>query len=393
MLIVRVLCGIFAAGSISYLLLALYHVLRYRPSPTIPTFFPKVTVLVPVCGLSPRLAECLASICRQHYPTYHVIFGLHTADDAARPVIEQLIADLPDEELTLVIDNRRIGANPKNSNLANMLAAAKHEILVMVDSDVLVAPGFLAAIVQPLADPTVGGVSCVYKASPEAGLPAQLGALFINDWLTPSVLVDTALYGVRMCYAAAIAIPRRALDDIGGFAAMSDAVAQDFVLGSRLRAQGYALRLAPVVVDTVAGEQTLSDLFFHELRWNRSVRAARWIDHALWIVTSPLLPLAILLVAWPLRLAAATILFYAALRLSMHALLRLRFVLPPTAPWLLPLREMLNFAVWLWAFFGREIRWGDAGLVTGNDQAMRPVEDSAASTVDTTAAQSRSGPG
>jgi ceramide glucosyltransferase len=376
MLVSSVIGGIVAAGGLAYLGLALRHVGRGLPPALSSDWRPPVTVMVPAHGAAPRLAECLRSVCSQDYPTFQVVFGLHSEDDPARLVIERVLAEFPHLDTALVIDRRRIGTNPKNANLANMLPAARHDILAMIDSDVLIDPDFLARFIQPLAEPGVGGVTCLYTGSPEPDLMSRVGALYHNDWFIPSVLVDLARRDMDICYGAAIAVTRPALTAIGGFEAMADAVAQDFVFGHELHRNGFKVRLAPVLVATVVAERSFGALIGHELRWNRAIRAIRPIEHILSIFMSPLGPmLTMVLLGWPLWMAAPLIALHVGLRLRLHRLLRERFPLPPAEPWLVPLRELVNFVVWVRAMFGRTVRWDDNVLVTGHGLRMKRAED------------------
>jgi len=371
MLFIQLLAGALFLGGLGYLGLAIRRVLSFTPSPTGPRTLPPITVMVPAHGAIPRLDECLRSICAQDYPEIQVVFGLHAPDDEARPIIERVMAAFPALKTTLVIDGRRLGTNPKNANLANMLPAARHDILVMVDADVLVQPDFLKRMVRPLEDPGVGGVTCLYQGRPEPGLASHLGALYHNDWFIPSVLVDIGRREMDICYGAAIAVTRHALETIGGFKAMSDAVAQDFVFGHRLHHAGFKIRLADYVVATVVAENSLSSLIRHELRWNRAVRAVRPLEHALSIFMSPLVPLALLLPSWPAGAALAALALHLGLRQVLHRLLRVHFDLPPAEPWLVPLREALNAVVWARSFLGRTVRWDGVVMETGHGLEMR----------------------
>ena len=152
------------------------------------------------------------------------MFGLHSPDDPARPVIESVIREFPDRDLQLVIDGHIIGANPKNCNLANIFPTARYDIIVMVDSDVRVGTDFLSTVVAPFEDSSIGGVTCLYKATAEDGFPSALAALAINDWFIPSALVDVGLRDMDICYGAAIAVTRQSLAAIGGFETMASAV-------------------------------------------------------------------------------------------------------------------------------------------------------------------------
>ncbi len=373
MIVVQIAGALLFAASTAYLLLALFRVHGYRERRRPAPVRPAVTVMLPCHGAPPRLDECLRSVCDQDYPGLQVVFGLHSPDDAARAVIQRLTADRPGLDATVVIDPRRAGANPKNCNLANMLPAAKHDVLVIVDSDVVVGPGFIDAIVAPLAEPGTGAVTCLYKGLPEAGLPSRLGALYMNDWFIPSVLVDLGRGDKDMAitYGAATAVSRAALDAVGGFAAMASAVAQDYVLGHEVRRAGFRIRLASQVVGTVVAEPSLAGLYRHEMRWMRAIRAVRPGDHLLWIVTSALVPLLLLAPAWPAAVALPALALHLALRAGLHRLVRRRIPLPAAEPLLLPLREAANFALWLGSLFGRRVRWGDNVMVTGGGLTMR----------------------
>ena len=361
-----------ALASIAYLVIAIRAVARFPRSlrtAVTGSFQPPVTVLVPAHGAPPGLYRCLRSICDQRYPNFQVVFGLHTPDDPARAVIEGLIAEFPGHDLSLVIDSRMIGANPKNCNLANIYPSARHDVIVMVDSDVRVEPDFLTGVVAPLADRAVGGVTCLYKAAAEPNFPSALGALAINDWFIPSAIVDLGMREIDICYGAAIAVTREALEAIGGFEAMASAVAQDFVFGQRLTQHGYRIALANDVVETIMAEPSLGSLFRHELRWNRAVRACRPRDHLLSVVMQSL-PLSTLLLMLPgLSVGAiGPLVAMVGLRIALHYTVRVRIpIAGPAQPWLVPVRECASFGIWAASFLTRRVRWGARTLVVGSD--------------------------
>jgi ceramide glucosyltransferase len=259
-----------------------------------------------------------------------------------------------------------------------MMPAAKHPVLVVVDSDVLVGPGFIDTIVAPLAEPGIGCVTCMYKGAPAPDLASRLGALYISDWFIPSVLVDLGRHEMSITYGAAAAVTREVLDKVGGFAAMANAVAQDYVLGHEIRRAGYKIRLAPAVVATVVAENGLAGLYRHEVRWMRAIRAVRPGDHLLWILTSALVPLALLATAWPLAAALPALAIHLALRLAIHTRVRRRIALPPSQPWLIPVREVANFVLWAGSLLSRRIRWGGNVMVTGDGLTMHRDQPSEA---------------
>src|SRR5262245_37308165 len=187
-------------------------------------FFPAVSVLKPICGLDREAYANLASFCHQVYPKYQIIFGAHEERDPAAGVVRQLIDDFPTVDIQLVISDRSIGTNPKISNLANMLVAARYPILMISDSDIRVGRDYLRRVVQPFCDPNVGVVTCLYRSLTRhvAGIFEAIG---ISTGYHPSVLVARKLEGVKFALGASIAIRRGVLEAIGGFAAIANFLA------------------------------------------------------------------------------------------------------------------------------------------------------------------------
>ena len=333
-----------------------------------------VTVLKPLCGAEPGLDHSLRSFCEQAYAGgMQIVFGVQHPADPALAVLERLKRDYPRLDLTVVVDPTRHGASAKVSNLINMMRAARHDWLVLADSDVHVPPGYLAAVAAPLADPTVGIVTCPYRGIPRPGLWSQLGALFINDWFIPSVRV-AALFGSRaFAFGATIALRRDALDAIGGFHTIADQLADDYRLGELTRRRGLRTVLSDVVVDTWVDERTFHHLAQHGLRWLRTIRVVRPGGYTFSAVTFSL-PLAVLGCALadrsPITLALLTA--TALLRLSLHVAAQ--------AParswsqlWAIPLADALGFALWCGAFVTREVQWRHGRYRVARDGSVQPI--------------------
>jgi ceramide glucosyltransferase len=337
-----------------------------------------VTVLKPLCGAEPGLDRSLRSFCEQdHAAGMQIVFGVQNPADPALGLLEELKRDYPRLELTVVVDPTRHGASAKVSNLINMMRAARHDWLVLADSDVSVPPGYLTAVTAPLADPTVGIVTCPYRGVPHPGLWSLLGALFINDWFIPSVRV-AALFGSRaFAFGATIALRREALDAIGGFGAIADQLADDYRLGELTRRRGLRTVLSDVVVDTAVDERTFHQLAQHGLRWLRTIRVVRPGGYASSAITFSL-PVAILGcvlaggIPATLYLLAATV----ALRVMLHLAAQ-----GPARPWprawsqlwAIPLADTLGFALWCGAFVTREVQWRQGRYRVARDGSVQPI--------------------
>ncbi len=352
-LVIGLVLAVLSAG---YLVLAIVRVLGYRVATDVDSEYrPPVTVLKPLCGAEAGLYDCLRSFCDQDYPEFQVIFGVADPADGAIAVVRRLMAEFPERDLALVVGGRVHGANLKVSNLVNMAALAKHDVLVVSDSDARVAHDCLARVVAPLGDSRTGAVTCLYKGAPLPGLASTLGALFIDDWFLSSAVVDARMRDVTYCFGPVSAVRRDALDAIGGFGRLATQLADDFMMGRLIAAAGYRVRLSDVVVETVVAE-TWRSLFAHELRWARTVRAVKPGEHFLSGITEPL-PLIFLLLCDHGAIGWTAIAVPVVLRLVLHFALRRRFDLGSLGARLVPVRECLCFVVWVASFAGNNVRW------------------------------------
>jgi ceramide glucosyltransferase len=344
-----------------------------RPSRSAMTDAPPVTLLKPLCGAEHEIYECLRSFCNQDYPRFQVVFGVSDPDDPAIAVVHRLQREFPNTDLSLAVDRRRHGSSPKVSNLINMMCLARHDYLVISDSDVRVTRDYLAKVVAPLLDLSVGIVTCTYRGWPRPGLWSLLGCQFIDEWFAPSVRV-AALSGSRsFAFGATIAMRRQALADIGGFMSIADQLADDYRLGELTREMGLRTVLSEVVVETCVDERSLGDLVRHELRWLRTIRAVRPVGHALSFITFgiPVAALGGLLAA-----GAAPVLAMLGITAAARVMLHLAVRKPSSALshlLVLPFRDTLSFALWGWSFATRRVHWRDDHFQVTRDGSVEPV--------------------
>jgi len=370
--------GLFLAVlALGYSLMAWLAICLLRPGPRRPETpapeQPPVTVLKPLCGAEADLLEYLRSFCRQDYPKFQIVFGVRDTADPAIEVVRNLQAEFPQLDLVIATDAPQRGSSRKVSNLINMMPLARYEFLVIADSDVRVAPDYLARVVHPLLDARVGIVTCPYVGRPRPGLWSLLASVFVNDWFMPSARI-AALFGSRaFAFGATIAIRRQALTRVGGFAAIADQLADDYRLGELTRRVGLRTVLSDVVVETCIAERSLGELVRHELRWLRTIRAVRPLGYTFAFISFGV----------PLAVAGAILAKGSDLSLLMLALTILaRFMLHAVAwkprlrtasPWVLPLSDFLAFGLWCWGFVTSSVHWRDIRYRVARDGSLHPI--------------------
>ncbi len=333
--------------------------------------FPPMTVLKPLHGDEALLERALASFCKQDYPAMQLVFGVQHAADPAIAVVKRLRSQFPAIDMHLVIDPTPHGENRKIANLINMLPFARHDVLVVSDSDMHVAPDYLARVAEALAAPGTGLVTSIYTGlAGRNRLSAQLGAAYINQIFAGGALVGRYL-GRQDCLGATMALHRDTLARIGGFAALSPYVADDGVLGRRVRALGLTVGLAATVPATTVADIGLKTLFRHELRWARTIRAMEPYLFVLSLLQYPTF-WAMLAAAlsggavWALALLALVLVVRVGAGRGMeHALGAAR-----TPLWLAPLRDTISVVITAAAYMGSDVAWRGHVLSTLADRGM-----------------------
>ena len=375
-----------AVGLVSLGLAASYAVLtvvavlvwRLRRGPGSSRSRPPVTVLKPLCGAEPGLHEHLRSFCRQNYPEFQLVFGVRDAADPACAVVKRLAAEFPSIPIELVINPQLHGSNLKISNLINMLPYARHDMLVMADSDAFVGADYLATVTAPLLDHEVGLVTCIYRGTPTKEIWSRLGAMYINEWYVPSVLLAWLFGHQGYVSGQTVCLRRDTLHAIGGLRELANHLADDHRLGELVRGLGLRIVLSPYVVDGEHHEPNFNSLTRHELRWMRTIRVLRPRSFRLMFLTFSF-PLALLgiaaagpesssMIAWVLF--GITVLA----RLVLHFVHRLRDERAPMSDlWLVPARDLLICWVWCRSFFTSHVTWRGNEFDVDADGVMRPL--------------------
>ncbi|HVA13833.1 MAG TPA: bacteriohopanetetrol glucosamine biosynthesis glycosyltransferase HpnI [Stellaceae bacterium] len=330
---------------------------------------PPVSVLKPLRGEDPALADNLRSFVCQRYPVCQIVFGVADADDPAVAVVRRLMGEFPAADIVLVIDSTQRGTNLKVANLRNMLPAARHDLLVLADSDMRVGPDYLAAVTAPLvSDGAVGLVTCLYRAISAGGLWSDLAGLHINHGFLPQAVVGDSLGQGAGCFGATMALDRATLAAAGGLEGLADMLADDHALGRAVLRLGRQVALSPYLVDDIVAEPGFLGLFRHELRWARTIRLVAPAGFIGSVVTFPV-PLALLALCLDAEPAAAAATMAAALLARALTARRVDRALRLTAAplWLLPVRDLLSFAVFIASFLGRSVAWRDRRFRIGPD--------------------------
>ncbi|WP_296612918.1 bacteriohopanetetrol glucosamine biosynthesis glycosyltransferase HpnI [Sphingomonas sp.] len=321
-----------------------------------------VTILKPLYGAEPRLADNLATFLAQdHDGPVQVLCGVQRPDDPAIAVVETLRARFPQARIDLIVDPTPHGANGKIANLINLEPYIAHEIVVLSDSDMAVKADYLTRLLAALDTPKTGVVTVAYNGRGDAGFWSKMVAAGLS-WQFLSGVVFGAMYGLaRPCMGSTIAMRLETLAAIGGFAAFADVLADDYAIGEAVAALGLEVRMPPMLVTHASTEASFGEFWRHELRWGATVRN---VAPAAYLTSVIAMPLPLALLAIPLHplpgLAIAGLALLA--RLSV-AIVADRRGGARTAPlWILPLSDCLAFSVFIASLAVRSVDWRGATL-------------------------------
>jgi ceramide glucosyltransferase len=357
-----------AAIPFIYYSIAIFSSFRFfqrarRPASASRDFTPLVSNLKPIRGLDPDAYENFASFCRQDYPEYEILFCVGDADDPALPVIEKLMADFPNCQIRVLFGSGRNATNDKVAKLARLVSEARHEIVVISDSDVRVKPDYLRTVVAPLSDPQVGAVTCFYVHTHETTLVENLQTVGMLADFYAGILVAWQLEGVKFALGPTIVTSRTRLNEFGGYPAIENRPADDLLVGRLIADQGYKVELLPYSVSTVADYQSFRDLFHKRLRWIVVMRHLRPWGH-LGLIFTHGLPwcLAAIAIQPTAPVVAGYLGAYFLFRAAITWMIGVRGLkqsVPLKKLALIPVWDAMAFVIWLISFGRKSVRWRD----------------------------------
>jgi ceramide glucosyltransferase len=311
-----------------------------------------VSILKPVRGAGGNLRTALAS---HSLRDAELLCGVASADDPAVAVIREF------PKVRLIVCST-VTPNPKVGLLIDLVKAARHDIIIVNDSDIRVPPDYLARVTAPLDDPRVGLVTCLYRAVGDT-FAARFEALGVATDFAPSARVARFVGVDEFAMGSTLAFRRADLEKIGGFESFSDYLADDYQLGHRLHALGLKCVLSDVIVETHLGG-TWHDIWQHQVRWARTIRVSKFWGYLGLPVTFATF-WALVCGSWRIGLALLAVRMLMATIAGKKDALRMFF--------LIPLRDLFGVAVWTVALFGNTVVWRGRKLSLDRDGRIVPV--------------------
>ena len=348
-------------GVLYYILSTLALVAHFRGvsgTQDFSVFKPSVSVLKPVCGLDSGASANFESFLHQDYPDYEVIFGMLDVGDSAAETVLRVAKD--DPRASVYFGAGADGANNKVRILQNLLDHSRGEIIVSADADTRVRKNWLGEMVAPLADSSVGVVTCLYRGIEGGSVGDALEGLHMSCVFAPSVAASRYIGGLKFALGAASAVRKSALDEIGGFGELVDYLADDYQLGYRIASAGHKIVIAGYVIDIVLGKDSLRGVFARELRWARTINASRPLGNLGLVFTFGFVYALLFLLVSKFSLMGCMVFVATAIIRAITAWIgagKMGDIEFPKRAFLLPVRDMFSFVVWVAGYFSRKVSW------------------------------------
>ena len=350
-----------------YYLIVIYSALRFFRRPTAradfgqSSFTPPVSNLKPVRGLDPEAYENFASLCRQDYPDYELLFCVGEKDSPVVPVLEKLARDFPERRIRILIGGDGDAINDKVGKLSRLVREAQYETLVINDSDVRVRPEYLRTVVAPLAEPKVGAVTCFYIPIEAKTVAQKLQTIGMVSDFYAGILAAWQLDGVKFALGPTIATTRTQLEGFGGYGALEKRPADDLLVGRLIAERGYEVRLLPYTIQTVPDYASMPALIHKRVRWLAVMRHMRPWGHVGLLFTQGF-PWSLAAIAShpTVAIGCGYLGTYLGLRLAMTWLIGAKGLRDQTLRgrmWLVPVWDAMAFLIWLASFGKNSFLW------------------------------------
>jgi ceramide glucosyltransferase len=270
------------------------------------------------------------------------------------------------ERFRLALQHGAPGLNPKVNQLITLADAARHDLLVISDSNVRVDPRYLWEVAHAFSDPQVGCLTHPVVGVGERRLGSLLDNLHLTSSVAPGMLAAKELAGRDLVVGKSMALRREDLEQLGGFFSVKDVLAEDYVVGAWIsRRLGKRVVVAASPVFNVSQDKSVGAFFRRYMRWSVIHRTAVAPHTSLAQALLNPAPLALLaLLLSPLPRAAAACAGVTALKLALDLLLfhvlRAERLQPAQLPRLLAaglLKDALLAVTWTRALVCRSVQW------------------------------------
>ena len=339
---------------------------------------PPVSILKPLKGLDDNLFDNLESFCRQDYPEYEIIFSLEDYNDPAYKVASKVRDKYRDKDISIIIARCNAGLNPKVNNLIPAYKSSKYELLLISDSNVMVDKNYLKNIVKYMKDPEVGLVSNIIKGVGARTIGSVFENLHLNSFIAGSVCFLDRLLGMPCVVGKSMLMRKSDLEAIGGLKAVKDFLAEDYIIGDKMRKRGKKVILSGHMINNVNEYCGLRKFFNRHIRWGKIRWKIGGIKYFSELIGNPVFMSFLPIILWEASKVTVSFAMFVSLiktigdfHLGRRAGAKLNLLLYLLSP----IKDLIIGLIWFVPIFSNTVVWRGHKYIIGKDSALSPCPE------------------
>lgn len=345
-----------------------------QPSP-LPNDSPGVSILKPLKGNDDELRENLLAFTQLDYPNYEILCGSEDPDDPALAVARSVQRENPQCAMQVLAGADFGALNPKVRVLAFLAPRARNDWILVSDSNVRPRRDYLSALFGCQERTGADLVHSVLAGVGERSIGAVLENLHMSSWVVGAVCLADAS-GHPCVIGKSMLMRRSRLDALGGFAAVRDVLAEDYVLGRMFVDAGHRVELSSHVLPTQSTERSLASYLNRHVRWGQLRRRLSAVGFVAELLLNPT-PWLLAVLAWAdargLQLAAVGgVIAKAAGDAWLTGRLRGKTFAWTHLVWV-PAKDLLTFGMWCVSSVRTRVVWRGHHLRIGPGTRLEPV--------------------
>jgi len=340
-----------------------------------PLPLPPISILKPLKGLDDNLFDNLASFCAQDYPEYEIIFSLQDHNDPAFTVARKIRDKYPEKNISIIVQKCNDGLNPKVNNLIPAYKASRYDYLLISDSNVMVDKNYLKEIVRHIEDPDVGIVSNVIKGVGGSTIGAIFENLHLNSFIIGGVCFLDRFLKMPCVIGKSMLMRKKDLEAAGGFEAVKNVMAEDYVIGEKIHKMGKKVVLSNYAINNVNEYWGIRRFLNRHTRWGKLRWRLGGIKYISELIGNP-----VFISFMPILLfeISKTAIFFALFVLIIKGLgdLYLGKItnsdLNPIAYLLSPVKDIIIGLIWFVPILSNTVVWRGNRYIIGKDSILSP---------------------
>ncbi len=335
--------------------------------------FPFITILKPLKGVDDALEENLRSFFHLDYPNYEIIFGLDSYDDPALGIVRKLQTEYKLVKSKMVVSDYAIGLNPKVNNMNNMYPLAEGDFIFINDSNTRVASNFLEKLISEFDEENVGLVTATIRGVGATNVTSIWENLHLNTFVAPNVFIAKKIANISIVIGKSILIPKKVLEEIGGFDALKNYLAEDFLLGVKVKELGYEIKTSLTMVDNVNEKISFKRFLNRHSRWAKMRRNIHIKHYLLEWCSNPIF-VSLLLMGYLHNLDGIIIFtIVTAVKISHDSFIMM--LMRSDFKWhnifAVPFKDLAIALIWFTPFFSYKVKWRDNKIKIGKDSFLQ----------------------